>query len=69
MAERTIGQAGKNACQEPFAFLAEVLRVVVLCVSTSGLHLIFWQSENALPLLISQGDMYMSIVGISNSHK
>lgn len=62
---RTIRQARENACKEPFAFLAEELRVVVLSAGTPALHLVIIYRKDALPIRIPQRDVDMTVISIS----
>ena len=50
----TIWKAIEDSCKEPFAFLAEELRVVVLGIGTSLLEIRIRDSKQTLPVGIAQ---------------
>ena len=50
----TIWKAIKDSCKEPFAFLAEELRVVALSIGTTTLQIRIRDSEQTLPIGIAQ---------------
>ena len=55
----TIWKAIKDSCKEPFAFLAEELRVVVLGIGTTTLEIRIRDSKQTLPVGIAQRYVYM----------
>jgi hypothetical protein len=58
----TISNSVEDASKEPFSLLAEELGVCICSTGSSRLPFTFRDSENILPVFVSEGNMDMSTV-------